>query len=277
MIHVKLKPLLKEKNMTMKELHEQTGISMKSLSLFANQRTEGVQYNTLDKIVNVLNVEIGDLIEKVDSVFELSIVENEKIMHSPNKFTFDFTINFIHVSQKIQYSFDVKVQSKINQLDKTTILFSKVAQIKENVNFAKVKQKVFYHEHQQSNMLHAISYGLLQKIVNSLNHHIVFSMKDELFFSWTGSGILEPFYIKSINNELMGTLTEKVIFPTQTFLFHLVPKDPFTEMNNISYTEKLDEIPLSIRGEKIIELPVVYDVLYDEDTFERKIFLILPS
>ena len=48
-----LKSILKERNITLTELSKSTGISLKALSAFQNQKTDGVQYNTLDKIAKV--------------------------------------------------------------------------------------------------------------------------------------------------------------------------------------------------------------------------------
>lgn len=73
MIQTLLKPLLKEKNMTMTELHKRTGISMKTLSLFANKRTDGVQYRTLEKVSRALGVELEDLIMRSDDVYDIGV------------------------------------------------------------------------------------------------------------------------------------------------------------------------------------------------------------
>lgn len=66
-----LKSILKERNITLTELSKSTGISLKALSAFQNQKTDGVQYNTLDKIAKVLNIEVGKIIRRVDNTLKL--------------------------------------------------------------------------------------------------------------------------------------------------------------------------------------------------------------
>lgn len=57
----------------MTELHKRTGISMKTLSLFANKRTDGVQYRTLEKVSRALGVELEDLIMRSDDVYDIGV------------------------------------------------------------------------------------------------------------------------------------------------------------------------------------------------------------
>lgn len=79
-IEVRLKSVLDEKNMNMMDLHRMTGIAQNSLSLFANQKTKGVQYDTLSKLTDVLNVDVSDLIQvKKDFPYEGKLVSGIRI------------------------------------------------------------------------------------------------------------------------------------------------------------------------------------------------------
>lgn len=62
-VKVYLKEILKEKNVTMRELERETGITVNAISMLANQKTSGIQYHTLLKIALYLGVEIGDIIK----------------------------------------------------------------------------------------------------------------------------------------------------------------------------------------------------------------------
>lgn len=62
MLKVNLKSLLKEKGMTMTELHKLTGITQNAISLLANGKSNGVHFITLEKIVKALNCNLDDLI-----------------------------------------------------------------------------------------------------------------------------------------------------------------------------------------------------------------------
>ena len=49
--------------MSITDLHKKTGISRNSLTLLANGKSRGIQYDTLDKITTALNVNISELFE----------------------------------------------------------------------------------------------------------------------------------------------------------------------------------------------------------------------
>ena len=63
MLNFKLKKILNEKGMSITDLHKKTGISRNSLTLLANGKSRGIQYDTLDKITTALNVNISELFE----------------------------------------------------------------------------------------------------------------------------------------------------------------------------------------------------------------------
>lgn len=62
----RLKTVLKEKKMTIGRLSKLTGISRNSLSLLIHGKSQGIQFNTLYKIAEQLNVPIGELFEEVN-------------------------------------------------------------------------------------------------------------------------------------------------------------------------------------------------------------------
>ncbi|WP_154838197.1 helix-turn-helix domain-containing protein [Staphylococcus sp. Marseille-Q1834] len=63
MLNFKLKKILNEKGVSITDLHKKTGISRNSLTLLANGKSRGIQYDTLDKITTALNVNISELFE----------------------------------------------------------------------------------------------------------------------------------------------------------------------------------------------------------------------
>jgi len=62
MITINLKNLLEDQDLTMTDLHKGTGISKNTLSLMANGVSKGIQFDTLDKILEFLSVDVGALI-----------------------------------------------------------------------------------------------------------------------------------------------------------------------------------------------------------------------
>ncbi|MFC6293581.1 hypothetical protein BHU61_10640 [Macrococcus epidermidis] len=71
MIKVKLKELLKQRNMTLNELSKLTNINPKTLSFFQNQKTESVHYGTLEKISRALDAKLHEIIELSPIIFNL--------------------------------------------------------------------------------------------------------------------------------------------------------------------------------------------------------------
>lgn len=61
MLTIKLKEILKERNMTMTELHKETGISKKHLSQMANHKTGGITFSTLEKIATALDMDYAEM------------------------------------------------------------------------------------------------------------------------------------------------------------------------------------------------------------------------
>ncbi|UED78749.1 helix-turn-helix transcriptional regulator [Lysinibacillus sp. CD3-6] len=66
MIKVHLSRLLGEKRMKISELAQETGLHRNGLSRLYNEETDGIKFDTLEKVCKALNCEISDLIEIVD-------------------------------------------------------------------------------------------------------------------------------------------------------------------------------------------------------------------
>lgn len=62
MIEFRLKEVLAKNNMTMADINKKTGISKNALSQLANGASKGIQFHTLEKILEVLKSPIQDLI-----------------------------------------------------------------------------------------------------------------------------------------------------------------------------------------------------------------------
>ncbi|MGQ3381254.1 helix-turn-helix domain-containing protein [Priestia endophytica] len=68
-----MKQLLKQKGITMTELYEITEISQNALILISNGKSNGIQFNTLDKILEATNSKIEELIEYGEELYSLFI------------------------------------------------------------------------------------------------------------------------------------------------------------------------------------------------------------
>jgi len=77
MIKFNLKKLLDEKDYSITKLHSETGISRNSLTLLANGKSQGVQFETLEKIAIALNVEISELFVRSFDNLSFQIIGKE--------------------------------------------------------------------------------------------------------------------------------------------------------------------------------------------------------
>ncbi len=68
-IHVNLSKVLKEKNITSKELCEYVGITEANMSILRSGKAKGIRFETLEKICEYLECEPGEI---------LTFIEEEK-------------------------------------------------------------------------------------------------------------------------------------------------------------------------------------------------------
>ncbi|MFW0762008.1 helix-turn-helix domain-containing protein [Staphylococcus cohnii] len=78
MIKFNLKKVMKEKKITLKELSNNTGLSINTLSLLSTGKSKGIQFDTLEKIVQTLDCNVKDLIIVDDGFKTLQFVEIKK-------------------------------------------------------------------------------------------------------------------------------------------------------------------------------------------------------
>ncbi|MDW4086686.1 helix-turn-helix transcriptional regulator [Staphylococcus saprophyticus] len=77
MIKFNLKKVMKQKNINISQLNEMTGISRNSLSLLINGKSQGIQFETMEKITKALNINIEDLFD--DSFDYIAIDVRNKV------------------------------------------------------------------------------------------------------------------------------------------------------------------------------------------------------
>lgn len=116
MIRIKWKEALSERDMTLNELSDITGISPKTLSLFQNKKTESVHYKTIDKICTKLNLNIQDIIEivsqeeqvEVDKLEVFILQSDDNDPHDILKVPFKQVLSFRKLDNKYEYRIELK-------------------------------------------------------------------------------------------------------------------------------------------------------------------------
>lgn len=76
-IRVHLEEILKNRNMTSKELCAMVGITEANLSILRSGKAKGVRFSTINKICYYLRCDVGDIL-KFDGILEEGDDEDEK-------------------------------------------------------------------------------------------------------------------------------------------------------------------------------------------------------
>lgn len=74
MIKFRLKEIMENKGLKISDLNESTGISRNSLSLLINGKSQGIQFETIEKITKALNVDISDLFKNIFDYVSINII-----------------------------------------------------------------------------------------------------------------------------------------------------------------------------------------------------------
>lgn len=262
MIKVKLKEILKKKGMTLKELHEITGISMNSLSIFQNQKRDGIQFATLERISSALDVSLSDLLQIVQDEYTIKVRINSYLTNTESLAFKDLSaiISFENIQSNcsINIEFDTKIipNSPLNFLivDIKDINFKDIPQNIEKVLYAGTSQLY------QKELLHVLSYLLIQELMKMYPYNQL-TMLDDILVKW--SAIFSKFEMNSsINNSRSFT------FNPRDYFVYLVPLDLNIKLND---KETVPNILYTSYVESLSNLNIVTDVSINKESFERSV------
>ncbi|WP_414045100.1 helix-turn-helix domain-containing protein [Macrococcus equi] len=249
MIEVKLRDILKEKNMSLVELSELTGINTKTLSQFQNKKTESAHYNTISKIATALNISIGDLLENIKEKYAVSIENFKKIENRQ----FIFEIKY-HFYKKETYTLDVKmIVDKFESTPKNNIVFISIVDINQDnipkyleIDFKNTNTNIDIMSH--IHFFKVISYLLVHKLL-LIEDFIDLNESDEVIVSFK-EYVYSTFDLKRNDVSFIVSLIER----SKEDLITL-------RKNNLKGI-----VPRSIADfSKISQLTNVKDLIYDEN------------
>lgn len=270
MIQTLLKPLLEEKNMTMTELHKRTGISMKTLSLFANQRTDAVQFNTLERIAETLNVEIHDLFIKVDDIYYIT-VEIAHFEQTKSKYLYDLILSFKHKDTNLSHDLSLSCDVKLTKLNKLKLLTVNINKVNRD-DWRNIVNTLLLKNLTTEIFLEITAHAIVEEIVHDYFYDKV-EMYDQVYFSWRETPLLPTFHLELVNNQLLDNLNEKIIFPKTSYLIDLVPRDPFRVLRP---EEDNSNVIVSANLESLRTFPYLYSIDYlKENNWKRQISITL--
>ena len=124
MIRSNLATVLKDKNMTTQEVHEKSGISRNTLRLMIKNESKGVQFETLNKLVEVLNCSVEDIVNYVPDSISFSFFNqdvNTYLKYKTESFDvikqiqYEINDNHVFISNLIDGEYLIKQLTKIHK------------------------------------------------------------------------------------------------------------------------------------------------------------------
>lgn len=266
-----LKSILKERNITLTELSKSTGISLKVLSAFQNQKTDGVQYNTLDKIAKVLNIEVGKIIRRVDNTLKLDLSINGNYeLDEKNQCNIDALLTTTDVNDntyQASLNFDIQLKTlsnrkqllvHINNLDCTKLPIELNNYINNELNYNSTKHGFYY----------LVSHLIIQELFQ-LESFSGFNIYDDVKISWRK--LLPRYLINDINADAITYENERIHFIEQEYDINLVPLNPDTILEE--HNPNLN-IPYTANMEDLAYLSIIYKIDIEEN-YKRTIYISL--
>jgi putative transcriptional regulator len=95
MVLCNLAVLLTERGLTATKVAKDTGISRPTLSSLINNNSTGIQYDTVNKLCNYLNVQPYELLQYVNFDIEINPFHIEKIEQDSNGYMADISLKYM--------------------------------------------------------------------------------------------------------------------------------------------------------------------------------------
>lgn len=270
-IQVRLKDILKQKNMTLSELSKETGITMKTLSAFQNQKVESVQFNTIEQITYALDISVEDLIVKVVENYEIK-VEFENIFNISDeegifiiKWINDNNIHTSPVSFKIfhtEFHDTKRVEFRIKSIDYT---------IPKNIfSMPELPYKYFNRNNSlinQHSYLELICYLLIQEYLFLSPYR--YNINDE--FIVNVHDIIETYSQTNIVKDEARYTDVGNVFSNNTYLY-LIKTTALNNLLHLTSEEIQTDDKINANIESLYTFPFVSQIFIDSNNFKRKVF-----
>lgn len=254
-IKVNLKSILKERNMTLSDLSKNTGISIKALSAFQNQKTEGVQYKTIERVTKVLGINVDQLLERIDSKFNYEIYIKNK---NSNKIDIVFNNGVSEDNLILNY----------NMKHMQSVIVVEILELIGSIPSPILSYFESYYNADITQLYKIISYLIIQEL--QIKNVITLNIKDIVIVDW--SAVLS--YIE--NNNTLSKDEQRFTNKTQCIkyndvrqLIKLSQLDPNVDINEIT---DFDNMKLNANVDLLEDYNFVKKVIIDEN-YKRKIYI----
>lgn len=258
MFEIRLKEVLKKKNMSIARLHELTGISQNTLGLIANGKNKGIQFETLDKIIDVLDIELKDILihySNHNNIFALPVKNNYSILkeNEKRKLRYQF-FNYTEEGEK-EFLFDLSFHFHFFYSDKELLIKSKklhlfVSYYSQNHSELPINTKLvnkinhLYEDRSGLNILaYLIVHDILKNFQNILDFENSISSATVDFFGFERDN---PYFLEvqvpiKSNIKIQRPLSKSKSYPEKYFPDYSYLLSNFSNIKDVDY---LDEIPI---------------------------------
>lgn len=267
----------------MTELHQLTGISQNTLSLFANHKNVGVQYATLNRIVKALDINLADLIEFTNEIYSIEVSIVNKSKHTNSLLYFDNKIILTNIENtKDVFYLDISFKvllflDSVKEKDIDYLLIETQGTLDSmNTSRAKLsKNLLLKFDGKTPDLITTFRYVVAEAIVSDLKNDYNFFITSKIVVNF--KNLLPSFYFGS-NYEKdkvdLKTLqnSSNIVHTDQAKLINLIPKDPNLEFE---VTEEITDVIPDI--DSLDKLSNIYSVDIDKDTYKRSVKVILED
>lgn len=272
LIKVNLKKILKARNMTLSDLSKITGITMKTLSAFQNQKVESVQFNTIDQVTYALNISVEDLITKDTGAYEISLFFDDICNTDEERGSFTIKLcgdDLVHTMpvnfdiSKSQFNDRKRIEFHIDEIDSESSL--------DIFSLPDLPYEYFTRNNNLINhnsYLELISHLLIQEYIYISPEN--FSIHDE--FIVNVHNIVDTYQKNSMSKDEarfndVGNVFSNNIYAYFVKLTALNPK-LHLQSSSISATDKVNA-----NIEYLSKYPFITHIEIDGETYKRKVFV----
>lgn len=270
-IKVNLKELLKERNMTLSDLSKITGITMKTLSAFQNQKVESVQFNTIEKVTYALDIAVEDLITKVTTTYEISLSFEDIYNTNEERGTFIIKLYGDDLVRTMPVNFEIS-KSQFN--DRKRIEFHIEAIDREwPINIFSLPELPYKYFIRNNNLindnsyLELVSYLLIQEYIY-MNPES-FNIHDE--FIVNVHNVVDTYQKTSMGKDEARFTDVGNVFSNNIYAYFikLTALNPKLHLKSDSISDS-DKVNANI--EHLLKCPFITHIEIDEESFKRKVF-----
>ncbi|HHC9127273.1 helix-turn-helix domain-containing protein [Macrococcoides caseolyticum] len=279
MIKVNLKKILKDRGITLSELSEGTGISLRGLSAFQNQKTDGVKYNTIEAICRYLDIEVSDLLKKYENIYNITCSIDLEDFDLPTNVPSgkkEYLNGKLIISNEIEeyiFNFDFSIAFEYKNGDYINVsLYIYKLQVPKALP-KNISDFIDINNHfEEESAFYKIFAHLISQECMLLKNFPTISVWEDLWVKFSND-VIPPFRIIDViaDETMFSNTSEKLVFPKKEYRINTIPANPKEKITDEFGFVKfnIDYIP---NFNSLISLKELNNIII-LDNFKRDLFI----